>query len=107
MREQAPNAPFHFRKGSSPNPEAVPPAAKPIASRYGTEKVTTGAGTLSPRDLDEDDIRVRPGKGTRPRTRRRPAHSGAPDGFVTTVDRGRYSCLTDGRMVTAMNHYLC
>jgi ribosome biogenesis GTPase len=102
LREQAPNAPFHFRKGSSPNPGAVLPAEKPIASRYGTEKVTTGAGTLSPRDLDEDDIRVRPGKGTRPRTRRRPAHSGAPDGFVITVDRGRYSCLTDGRMVTAM-----
>src|ERR1700760_1832470 len=102
LGEQAPNAPFHFRKGSSQTPEAVPPAEKPIASRYGTEKVTTGAGTLSPRDLDEDDIRVRPGKGTRPRTRRRPAHSGAPDGFVITVDRGRYSCLTDGRMVTAM-----
>src|ERR1700744_4111876 len=102
LREQAPNAPFHFRKGSSPNPEAVPPAEKPIASRYGTEKVSAGAGTLSPRDLDEDDIRVRPGKGTRPRTRRRPAHSDAPDGFVTTIDRGRYGCLTDGRLVTAM-----
>src|SRR6201999_980394 len=82
--------------------EAAPPAAKPIASRYGTKKVTTGAGTLSPRDLDEDDIRVRPGKGTRPRTRRRPAHSDAPDGFVTTIDRGWCGCLTDGRLVTAI-----
>jgi ribosome biogenesis GTPase / thiamine phosphate phosphatase len=45
---------------------------------------------------------VRPGKGTRPRTRRRPAHSGAPEGFVTTIDRCRYHCLTDDRMVTAM-----
>ena len=45
---------------------------------------------------------MRPGKGTRPRTRRRPAHSDAPDGFVTTIDRGRYGCLTDGRLVTAM-----
>ena len=66
---------------------------------------TTGAGALSPRsraDLDEDDIRVRPGRGTRPRTRRRPAHEGAPEGFVTSIDRGRYGCLTDGRMVTAM-----
>ena len=45
---------------------------------------------------------MRPGKGTRPRTRRRPAHSGAPEGFVTTIDRGRYHCLTDDRMVTAM-----
>ena len=66
---------------------------------------TTGAGALSPRsraDLDEDDIRVRPGKGTRPRTRRRPAHSGAPEGFVTSIDRGRYGCLIDGRTITAM-----
>jgi ribosome biogenesis GTPase len=71
-------------------------------SRHGT----TGAGTLSPRssraDLDEDDVRVRPGKGTRPRTRRRPAHSGAPEGFVVSIDRGRFGCLTDGRMITAM-----
>jgi ribosome biogenesis GTPase len=67
---------------------------------------TTGAGTLSRSpahaNLDEDDVRVRPGKGTRPRTRRRPAHSGAPEGFVTSIDRGRYGCLTDGRLVTAM-----
>ncbi|HEY6500296.1 MAG TPA: ribosome small subunit-dependent GTPase A [Streptosporangiaceae bacterium] len=67
---------------------------------------TTGAIALSPRsshaDLDEDDIRVRPGRGTRPRTRRRPAHAGAPEGFVTSIDRGRYGCLTDGRTITAM-----
>jgi ribosome biogenesis GTPase len=63
---------------------------------------TTGAGALSPRELDEDDIRVRPGRSTRPRTRRRPAHSGAPEGFVTSIDRGRYGCLTDGEMITAM-----
>ena len=66
---------------------------------------TTGTRALSPRsraDLDEDDVRVRPGKGTRPRTRRRPAHAGAPEGFVTSIDRGRYGCLTDGRTITAM-----
>ncbi len=67
---------------------------------------TTGAIALSPRsfhaDLDEDDIRVRPGRGTRPRTRRRPAHAGAPEGFVTSIDRGRYGCLTDGRTIIAM-----
>jgi ribosome biogenesis GTPase / thiamine phosphate phosphatase len=70
--------------------------------RCGAWPCAAGAGTLSPRDLDEDDIRVRPGRGTRPRTRRRPAHSGAPEGFVTSIDRGRYGCLTDNRMVTAM-----
>jgi ribosome biogenesis GTPase len=52
--------------------------------------------------LDEDDVRVRPGKGTRPRTRRRPAHEDAVGGFVVAVDRGRYTCLVEGRSVTAM-----
>ena len=47
-------------------------------------------------------MRIRPGKGSRPRTRRRPAHSGAVDAFVTGVDRGRYHCWTGERMVTAM-----
>ena len=63
--------------------------------------------------LDEDDVRVRAGRGSQPRTRRRPAHEGAPEAFVVNVDRGRYGCLIDdgdgdtgtpggGRMVTAM-----
>jgi ribosome biogenesis GTPase len=52
--------------------------------------------------LDEDDVRVRPGRGSRPRTRRRPAHEDAAFGFVTSVDRGRYRCLVDDRAVTAM-----
>ena len=47
-------------------------------------------------------MRVRPGKGSRPRTRRRPAHSDAVDAFVTGVDRGRYRCWTGERTVTAM-----
>ncbi len=61
-------------------------------------------GTLSSRydRLDEDDVRVRPGRGSRPRTRRRPAHSGAVLGFVTSVDRGRYGCMTDDGLVVAM-----
>jgi ribosome biogenesis GTPase / thiamine phosphate phosphatase len=46
--------------------------------------------------LDEDDVRVRPGRGTRPRTRTRPAHSAAVQAFVTTVDRGRYGCVISG-----------
>jgi ribosome biogenesis GTPase len=52
--------------------------------------------------LDEDDVRIRPGKGSRPRTRRRPAHEDAVGGFVMAVDRGRYTCLISGRPVTAM-----
>ncbi|HZE38107.1 MAG TPA: ribosome small subunit-dependent GTPase A [Stackebrandtia sp.] len=48
-------------------------------------------------------MRVRPGRGTRPRTRIRPKHADAVDGFVVTVDRGRYTCrVADGRDVTAM-----
>jgi len=61
---------------------------------------------MSPRSsyerLDEDDIRVRPGRSSRPRTRRRPAHLSARQGFVTSVDRGRYGCMTDGGLVVAM-----
>jgi ribosome biogenesis GTPase / thiamine phosphate phosphatase len=45
---------------------------------------------------------VRPGKGSRPRTRRRPAHQDATDAFVTAVDRGRYRCWVGDHAVTAM-----
>jgi ribosome biogenesis GTPase / thiamine phosphate phosphatase len=67
--------------------------------------VDVGAGALTPRarDLDEDDVRVRPGRGSRPRTRRRPAHEDAVEGFVASVDRGRYGVLVGDRMVTAMS----
>ncbi|MBQ0983903.1 ribosome small subunit-dependent GTPase A [Streptomyces sp. F63] len=51
---------------------------------------------------DEDDVRVRPGKGSRPRTSIRPKHEDAAEGMVLTVDRGRITCLVDGRSVTAM-----
>lgn len=54
------------------------------------------------RELDEDDVRVRPGRGSRPRTKDRPAHHDAADGLVLAVDRGRYACRVDGRDVTAM-----
>ncbi len=47
-------------------------------------------------------MRVRPGKGSRPRTRRRPAHEDAIDAFVTAVDRGRYQCWTGDHVITAM-----
>jgi ribosome biogenesis GTPase / thiamine phosphate phosphatase len=65
-----------------------------------------GAGALSwvgsHARLDEDDVRVRPGRGSRPRTRRRPAHEDAVDAFVTGVDRGRYRCWLGDGAVTAM-----
>lgn len=52
---------------------------------------------------DEDDIRVRPNpKGNRPRTNIRPKHEDAGEGLVLTVDRGRLTCLIEGRTVTAM-----
>ncbi len=47
-------------------------------------------------------MRVRPARGSRPRTRRRPAHEDAVEGFVASVDRGRYGCLVGDRVVTAM-----
>ncbi|MEU4398471.1 ribosome small subunit-dependent GTPase A [Micromonospora orduensis] len=48
------------------------------------------------REYDEDDVRVRPGKSSRPRTRTRPQHADAVDGFVIAVDRGRYTCVLAG-----------
>lgn len=55
------------------------------------------------RHTDEDDVRVRPNRrGTRPRTHIRPKHEDAAEGFVLTVDRGRITCLVDGRTVVAM-----
>lgn len=52
--------------------------------------------------LDEDDVRIRAGRGSRPRTRRRPAHAEASRAFVAGVDRGRYRCVLSERIVTAM-----
>jgi ribosome biogenesis GTPase / thiamine phosphate phosphatase len=54
------------------------------------------------RDLDEDDVRVRPSRGSRPRSKDRPRHEDAAAGVVVAVDRGRYATRVDGREVTAM-----
>ena len=43
--------------------------------------------------FDESDVRVRPGKGSRPRTKDRPKHEDAIVGRVTAVDRGRWTTL--------------
>ena len=55
------------------------------------------------RHLDEDDVRVRPGRrNTRPRSKQRPAHEDAAQGMVVTVDRGRYTVLVAEIEVVAM-----
>jgi ribosome biogenesis GTPase len=47
--------------------------------------------------MDEDDVRVRPNRrGSRPRTRTRPAHDDAVPGLVVAVDRGRMTVRTEG-----------
>jgi ribosome biogenesis GTPase len=63
-------------------------------------------------DYDESDVRIRPGRrGSRPRSKDRPAHDDALHGMVTAVDRGRYTVLVaqgvgggdqPERVVTAM-----
>ena len=58
---------------------------------------------MSPRELDEDDVRVRPGRGSRPRTRTRPAHEEAVPADVLSVDRGRYRLRAgSGTLVSAV-----
>ena len=41
-------------------------------------------------------------RGTRPRSKQRPAHEDAADGMVVTVDRGRYGVVVGDALVTAM-----
>ena len=63
-------------------------------------------------DYDESDVRVRPSRrGSRPRSKDRPAHEDAVSGFVIAVDRGRYHVViprgsgrkaAPERLVTAM-----
>lgn len=50
---------------------------------------------MAVRRYDESDVRVRPGRGSRPRTKQRPEHADARVGMVTGVDRGRYAVLVD------------
>lgn len=55
------------------------------------------------RKFDESDVRIRPSRSTRPRSKDRPSHSDAINALVTTVDRGRTTCITvDGTIVIAM-----
>jgi ribosome biogenesis GTPase len=57
------------------------------------------------RRLDETDVRVRPGKSTRPRSKRRPEHAEATQAMVIGKDRGRWTCAAESdpdRLVVAM-----
>ena len=58
---------------------------------------------MSKYSYDESDVRIRPARSTRPRSKDRPSHDGAIFALVTTVDRGRTTCITDEAViVTAM-----
>lgn len=60
---------------------------------------------MTPREYDESDVRIRSGRGSRPRTKTRPEHADAVTAMVVTVDRGRWGCVLGGdphRLVTAM-----
>ncbi|MDR1825906.1 MAG: ribosome small subunit-dependent GTPase A [Bifidobacteriaceae bacterium] len=52
--------------------------------------------------LTADDVRVRPGRGSRPRTKTRPSHADAVPARVIAVDRGRYLTRLEGRQVEAI-----
>ncbi len=64
-----------------------------------------GVRYLKTGDYDESDVKVRSGRGSRPRTKTRPEHADAESAMVISVDRGRWGCVLDGdpdRRVTAM-----
>jgi ribosome biogenesis GTPase len=56
-------------------------------------------GRYSDQDVEHYE---RPRRRTRPRTKERPSYDDAAEGVVVTVDRGRYTLLVDGQVVTAM-----
>ncbi len=48
------------------------------------------------RQWDEDDVRVRPGRGkSRPRSKDRPSHAAGAPGRVVAVDRGRFTAMLE------------
>ncbi|HEY9311973.1 ribosome small subunit-dependent GTPase A [Williamsia sp.] len=50
---------------------------------------------MSKRQYDESDVRVRPSRGSRPRTKTRPTHDDAATAMVVSVDRGRWGCVLE------------
>ena len=58
---------------------------------------------MARRDWDESDVKTRPGKGSKPRTKKRPKHKDAVFGMVIGKDRGRWTvALDDGPDVVCM-----
>lgn len=58
---------------------------------------------MAKRKFDESDVKIRPSRSSRPRSKDRPTHADAIHALVTTVDRGRITCITDdGLILTAM-----
>ena len=59
---------------------------------------------MTARELDEDDVRIRPKRSSRPRTKDRPDYSTADLARIIAVDRGRSAALLEdtGVVVTAM-----
>jgi len=57
---------------------------------------------MARRDIGTDDprVRVRPGRGSRPRTKQRPSHADAALGMVTRIDRGHYRIRLDDPRLT-------
>lgn len=57
---------------------------------------------MARRDTGTDDprVRVRPGRGSRPRTKLRPSHDDAVTGAVTRIDRGHYRIRLDDPSLT-------
>ncbi|MBA4025402.1 MAG: ribosome small subunit-dependent GTPase A [Gordonia sp.] len=50
---------------------------------------------MSKRQYDESDVRVRPGRSSRPRTKTRPEHNDAETAMVVSVDRGRWGVVLE------------
>ncbi len=83
--------------------ELVDGHARRDTVRVGTRRA--GGAVLSRRVYDESDVRIRPGKGSRPRTKNRPEHADAAEGMVVSKDRGRWGVVLGGdpdRLVVTM-----
>ncbi len=62
--------------------------------------MTRSPGRQAHERLDEDDVRVRPGRSkSRPRSKDRPGHEDASVGIVIAVDRGRFTVELDSQAV--------
>jgi ribosome biogenesis GTPase / thiamine phosphate phosphatase len=51
---------------------------------------------MAPREYDESDVRIRPTRTTRRRSKDRPSHSSSSTALVISVDRGSSGCVIQG-----------